>query len=261
MSYVTFRPFTALSPGRLLETRVGEPTTVDGQFWNLGLQTPGSVTELTVAGRGGVPADASAVVLNVAVTGTQAAGYITVYPCGTTRPLASNLNYTAGQTTSNAVIAKVGANGKVCLYTPAATHLIADVNGYFPGSSTFTALSPGRLLETRVGEPTTVDGQFWNLGLQTPGSVTELTVAGRGGVPADASAVVLNVAVTGTQAAGYITVYPCGTTRPLASNLNYTAGQTTSNAVIAKVGANGKVCLYTPAATHLIADVNGYFPG
>ena len=133
VSYVTFRPFTALSPGRLLETRVGEPTTVDGQFWNLGLQTPGSVTELTVAGRGGVPADASAVVLNVAVTGTQAAGYITVYPCGTTRPLASNLNYTAGQTTSNAVIAKVGANGKVCLYTPAATHLIADVNGYFPG--------------------------------------------------------------------------------------------------------------------------------
>ena len=66
--------------------------------------------------------------------------------------------------------------------------------------------------------------------------------------------------VTSPQTAGFITIYPCGTTRPNASNLNYTAGQTIANAVITKIGLNGKICIYTPATTHLIADVNGYFP-
>jgi len=32
------------------------------------------------------------------------------------------------------VIAKVGTGGKVCLYAYGATHLVADVNGYFPAS-------------------------------------------------------------------------------------------------------------------------------
>ena len=89
--------------------------------------------------------------------------------------------------------------------------------------------------------------------------MTEVVVAGRGGVPTDASAVVLNVTVTGAQAAGFVTVYPCGTPRPNASNLNFATGSTIPNLVIAKVGAGGKVCLFTSAGTHLIADVNGYF--
>jgi hypothetical protein len=42
--------------------------------------------------------------------------------------------------------------------------------------------------------------------------------------------------------------------------LNYAAGDTVPNAVIAKLGAGGKVCLYTYAATNLIVDVNGAFP-
>ena len=107
---------------------------------------------------------------------------------------------------------------------------------------------------------TTVDGQAQGIGQRPAGSVTELQIAGRAGVPADASAVVLNLAVTGAQSAGFITVFPCGTERPNAASLNYTAGQTVPNAVIAKVGTGGKVCLFTLGATDLIADVNGYFP-
>ncbi|MEA3186058.1 MAG: hypothetical protein QOJ74_2535, partial [Ilumatobacteraceae bacterium] len=37
-------------------------------------------------------------------------------------------------------------------------------------------------------------------------------------------------------------------------------GQTVPNSVIAKVGSNGSVCLFASEATHLIADVAGYFP-
>jgi hypothetical protein len=55
-------------------------------------------------------------------------------------------------------------------------------------------------------------------------------------------------------------VFPCGSPRPLAANLNLT-GETKTNLVVAKVGDGGRVCIYTSQATHLIADIAGYFPG
>lgn len=83
-------------------------------------------------------------------------------------------------------------------------------------------------------------------------------MVGRAGVPADASAVVLNVTVTEPSASGFVTVYPCGGDRPNASNVNFVAGATVANAVTAKVGVGGKVCLYSYVATQLIVDISGY---
>ena len=120
------------------------------------------------------------------------------------------------------------------------------------------SLVPGRLLETRPDAPATIDGQSSGIGLRTGGSTTELKVAGRYGIPTDATSAVLNVTVTGTQGPGYVTVWPCGTTMPTASNLNYTTGDTIPNLVIAKIGTNGNICLFTTTPTDLIADVNGY---
>jgi len=66
---------------------------------------------------GGVPATGvSAVVLNVTVTQPTTGSFLTVYPSGTTRPLASSLNFVAAQTVPNLVVAKVGADGKVGVY-------------------------------------------------------------------------------------------------------------------------------------------------
>ena len=47
---------------------------------------------------------------------------------------------------------------------------------------------------------------------------------------------------------------------PTASNVNYRLGVDIANAVIVQLGAGGKACIYTFAATHLLADVNGYIP-
>ena len=58
---------------------------------------------------------------------------------------------------------------------------------------------------------------------------------------------VLNVTVTEPRPASYLTAWPTGDPRPLASNLNYVAGQTVPNLVIVKVGAGGKVSLYNAA--------------
>jgi hypothetical protein len=126
----TTPPFTSLVPGRLLDSRAGQAT-VDGQFNGIGLRGAGSVTALTVAGRGGVAGDAAAVVLNVTVTDAQAPGFVTVFPCGSDQPNASSVNYVSGSTVANAVIVKVGASGQVCLFTQSPINLIADVTGYF----------------------------------------------------------------------------------------------------------------------------------
>jgi hypothetical protein len=80
-----------------------------------------------------------------------------------------------------------------------------------------------------------------------------------GVVPASGvGAVSLNVTVTEPDGAGYVTVYPCDE-RPLASNLNFSAGQTVPNAVIAGVSGAGEVCFYSSVPTHIIADVSGWF--
>ncbi len=249
--------YAPMTPARLLETRAGL-STVDGSFNGIGLRGAGVVTELLVAGRGGVPADASAVVLNVTVTETASAGFVTVFPCGTPLPTASSLNFATGATIPNAVVAKIGSGGRVCFYTQAATHLIVDANGFHTATAAYSPLAPARLLETRAGL-STAEGGFNGIGPRSGGTITELVVAGRGGVPPEASAVVLNVTVTEPATAGFVTVFPCGTGLPTTSNLNFTAGTTIPNAVVAKIGTGGRVCFYTSTTTHLIVDANGAF--
>jgi predicted outer membrane repeat protein len=250
--------FRAIEPGRLLDSRPGA-STIDGQFVGIGVRPAGSITELQITGRLGIPSDATAVVLNVTAVNATAAGFVTVFPCGTTQPTVSNLNLTAGQTVPNAVITKIGASGKICLYTNVATHLLVDVNGYYPNGAAFNAIEPGRLLDSRPGA-STIDGQSVGIGVRPAGSITELQITGRLAIPANATAVVLNVTAVAATAAGFVTVFPCGTTQPTVSNLNLTAGQTVPNAVITKIGTGGKICLYTNVATHLLVDINGYYP-
>ena len=86
---------------------------------------------------GGVPATGvGAVVLNITATQPTTPGYVTVHPTGAALPNASNLNFVAGQTTPNLTIARVGDGGKVSLYNFAGdTHLIADIVGWFPATS------------------------------------------------------------------------------------------------------------------------------
>jgi len=257
-SAASSRSFASLVPARLLDTRT-EGATVDGAFSGGGLRPAGTVTQLTVAGRGGVAADASAAVLNVTVTDASAAGYVTVFPCGSDRPLASSVNFVTGSTVANGVVGRIGAAGQVCLYVSNATHLVVDVTGYFPTGSGFTSLVPARLLDSRP-EGATVDGSFVNLGVRAGGSVTELKVTGRGGVAANATSTVLNVTATDPAGEGYVTVYPCGSPRPLASSLNFMPGATVPNGVITRIGSGGKVCLFVSNATHLVVDATGYFP-
>jgi hypothetical protein len=199
--------------------------------------------EIVVAGVNGVPADAKAVMLNVTAVDSANAGFATVYPCGEGLPTASNLNMAAGQTVPNAVVVRVGAGGKVCVFGSSTVDLIVDVSGYFPADTTAVFLqNPTRVMDTRGGPRVAAT------------TVKELVLS----PPAGTTAAIVNVTATDPKGGGFVTVFPCGQATPEASNLNFLAGQTTPNLVMAKPGVDNKVCFYTSADVHLIADVSGW---
>ncbi len=203
----------------------------------------GQVLEIPITGsRTGVPADAEAVSLNVTVTQPAAAGYVTVFPCAAARPTTSTLNFAAGQTVANSVIVGVGAGGKVCAYSTARTHIVADYAGYFPKGSAFTAVQPKRLRDTRGSA-------------DKPGRGTDVVVR----VPDGAGAAALTITVTQPETDGWVAAYPCGAFS-LSSSVNFRAGQTVPNSVIAKVGSGGTVCVRLSTATHVIVDMTGAMP-
>lgn len=241
--------YVPVSPSRILDTRSG-----------LGFSHRVGAGETFTIALPGVPAAASAVVLNLAIDASADRGFVTVYPAGTARPTASSINVDGvGQTIANLVTVPLGSGGKLNVYSQMSADLIADVQGYYLPATTaqsgrFTPLTPTRLLDTRAaGAPH--PGPF------NAGESFTLNVAALGGVPADAIAAALNVTVTDSKASGFWTVFPAGAARPMASNINVSgAGTTIANQVIARL-SGGQATIYSQTGGNLIVDLVGWFTG
>ncbi|MCO1595762.1 right-handed parallel beta-helix repeat-containing protein [Micromonospora sp. RHAY321] len=236
--------YTPVSPTRLLDTR---------NAVGVGTRTPipaNSDVMLPLSSIGGVPvARISAVVLNVTVTEPTTSGFLTVYPDSAAVPSASNVNFVARETVPNLVTVPV-ENGKIRIRNSSGgtVHVIADLQGQYSAEGQgFTALNPLRALDTR-----TSGGAF------PPNTTRQLDLAQR--TPAGATAVVLNVTVTGPTTAGVLKVFPAGDAPPAASNLNFVAGQTIPNLVTVPM-VGGKVSIHNASSgsTHVVVDVAGYF--
>jgi hypothetical protein len=91
------------------------------------------------------------------------------------------------------------------------------------------------------------------------GQFVQVQVAGRGGVPADAKAVVANVTLVGAAAPGFATVFPCGTV-PDTSSVNYlgVGNEAVANEVIVKLSPAGSICVFTSVAANVLVDVVGH---
>lgn len=248
--------YRAAGPWRMMDTRPGG-TTFDGRFRAVGTRVAGSTTEVQISGRGGVPADADAVVINLTATGAAGSGHMTVHTCGATEPPTSNLNLSLGSTVANNTITALSNRGTICVSTSVASHFLLDVVGWLGADSSYRALTPTRLLDSRPSG-STVDSRFSRTGQRSAGTTIELAVIGRGGVPANAAAVAVNITATGATANGYVTVYRCDA-RPATSTLNTARGVTVANGVVIELSDNGTLCLFTSSATHLIVDVSGWF--
>ena len=106
----------------------------------------------------------------------------------------------------------------------------------------------------------TVDGLQRNTGRRAAGSTTQVRIGGRGTVPDNAAAAVVNVVAVNPSAAGFLTLYPCGSTQPEASTLKFAAGQTVANGATIRLGTSGSICVFSDQETDLIVDVTGYIP-
>jgi hypothetical protein len=248
--------YHALTPVRVADTRSGSGLPLAGQSLS-----SGQSDKLPVAGSNGVPADATTAVLNVTVTNPTSPSYLTVYPGGTAAPLASNLNFAAGQTVANLVTVPIGGDGTVRFFNHAGTtDVVVDLEGYMQRGAGPAGLYhpavPSRITDTRPGS-----GQA-NAGASLGKSATLMVqVAGAGGVPASGvSAVVLNLTAVGASAPSFLTAFPSDAVMPLASNLNFLPGQVVPNRVIVPLGADGRVAVYNHlGGVDVVVDVAGWF--
>jgi len=116
-----------------------------------------------------------------------------------------------------------------------------------PGASTYTPLTPVRVLDTRAAQGPVGAGRTITLDLSTK-------------VPNTVTAVVLNVTAVTPTANTYVTAFPAGAARPNTSSLNLPPGDTRANQVTVMIGANRGISLYNNAGnTHLVADLAGYY--
>ena len=173
-----------------------------------------------------------------------------MHPCDVAAPLVSNLNYLTGQTRPNLVTVRVPSDGRVCFLTSARTHLVVDLAGGYTSSSDvgfLTGEQPFRVFDTRDGggAPLQAASDYdFDLGTDS------------------LRAVAWNLTATQPAAPGFVTIYPCGIPRPTTSNVNYSVpGETVANFSIIQPDQAGIVCIWSLAATHLIADEAGYYAG
>jgi hypothetical protein len=247
----TTAPYHPLTPARITDTRASSGLPNAGK--TLG---PGTTLTVQVTGAGGVPmSGVGAAVLNVTATNPTQQSYLTIWPEGATRPTASNLNFGPNQTVPNLAEVGVGTGGQVGVFNPAGNvDVVVDVEGYVgpssPGTGLYNPLSPARIADTRTTHNTLGSGKTLNV-----------QVTGQGGVPASgAGTAVFNVTAINPTTQSFLTVWPTGQTRPFSSNLNFVAGQTVPNRVIAPTGNGGQVSIFNAAGNVDVAvDVGGYF--
>ncbi|AWZ08958.1 MULTISPECIES: PKD domain-containing protein [unclassified Streptomyces] len=227
--------FSPIAPTRALDTRSTGGALGGGQ-----------TRTVKVAGVNGIPADATAVALNLTGTGATEQAHVIAYPDPAKRPATSNLNVEPGKDKSNQAIVPVGPNGTITLYTNSgSTHVILDAVGYYgkDGKALFTPVVPKRLADTR------------STGKLAPGATTNIS-----GLPANSVGAVLNLTATDTTDPGFLTAYAFGATRTDASSLNTIPGRTVPNHVTTPV-TDGKVAVFNSygGPNHVITDLLGHF--
>jgi hypothetical protein len=258
--------FVALNPARIAATKSG----LGGRLGPLG---PGGEFDLAVTGSPltgtavSVPANATAVVLNVTAVAPTRNTFVSVYPtplAGNPVPRVSTLNPQVAHNTANAAVVAVGAGGKVRVYNSVGNvNVIVDIAGYYvPTGSDSAALPYASVTPQRIFS--TISGVGLQPGVATgpigPNSTRVVQVTGVGGVPTGASAVVVNLTGVPGSVGTYLTAFPADDATTGVSDLNLSPSETRANLATVKLSPDGKLTLYNAAGnTNVIVDVTGYF--
>ncbi len=182
-------------------------------------------------------------IVSIAVTENDSAGYVQVLACDASPGSSANLNTDApAQTRSGLAFVRFDAAGTACVYTQHAAHLVVDLQAYLTADA-FDDVNDERVLDTRSGAMPVS-------GVRTP-------ISGRPGATA-----VVSLVATESTGPGYLQVLPCDAVPGATANLNTdAAGQTIQGLAFVRFGADGRACVYTQTATHVVVDLQGYVAG
>lgn len=208
----------------------------------------GSTTRINVPNADG----AVAAVVNVTTTDPRTAGFITLHPCDGDPPTVSMHNYRRAEIAAHSGIVPLDTNGDFCATTRVATNLVVDVTGLFRPDAGFFAPTPTRWLDTRErpGKAPLPAGGTIELDVDD--------ISEQVGYTGDAGAVAVVVTATQAEAPGWLRVGTCGAETET-SNVNYDSAFAVPNLVIAEPDAEGRICVTTLAATHVVVDLFGIF--
>ena len=239
VSATALSSYTAINPVRLVDTRndIG------------GVRTPIDAGCTMRVGIGAdIPSTARAVALSMTAVDS-GADFFTVYPCASGRPETSNLNSRAGFATPNLVVAIPDANREICIFSNGRSNLIIDLNGWWSdGPDRFASVAPQRVYDSRrPGFAPLAPSQVREV--QIPADV----------IATDATAAVVNLTAANGVQAGFMTAFPCGQPVPIASNVNFLAGEARAVGAIVGLGARRTLCVLADTTVHVIVDVTGYY--
>ncbi|MCL2091594.1 MAG: hypothetical protein FWH11_10435 [Micrococcales bacterium] len=231
--------FVPVSPTRLVDTRGGSKVGA------------GKTLDVQVAGVGGVPSDARAVALNVTAVDATGRTFLRAWPLGVTEPSSSTLNVHPGATVAAATVLGVGSGGKVRLRNNTGTvNVIVDVTGYYvsSGGAGFSPLpSAVRLYDSRTS------------GGHAAMSTKRLQVTGKGGIPSNATAVMVNVTAASARGPGHVSVVPAGGDVRGTSAVNLWPGADVANRATVPL-SGGKIDVYLHSGpAGVIIDVVGWY--
>lgn len=230
--------FMPIPPRRLIDTRIG---------WGTEQLPIGVGCTLEVDPQ--VPDDSTAVVVNVTAIDPDLNGFLTAYPCGAERPLASIVPAVAGRIVPGTAVVPLNADGNFCVFSMRATDIVIDLSGVYRtgGGVAFEPIVAERRYDSRGGP------------LLANETVVRVQVAGVGAVPASATAIAATVHSTDALIDGFITIWPCDGARPTTSVLNTSARASVTNHIQVGLDGSGAVCMYAQHSMHLVLDISGWF--
>ena len=230
--------FTPLPPTRLIDTRIG-----------LGTEAVALGVGCTLEVDPHVPADSTAVVVNVTAVNPTMNGYLTAYPCGADRPLASIVPVVAARIVPGTAVVPLNADGRFCVFASTTTELVIDLSGVYEtgAGQPFEPIAAQRRFDSRNGA------------MVPGGVVVRVPISGSYGIPASATGIAVTAHSTNAVADGYVTIWPCDPVRPTTSVLNAITGASVTNHVQVGLDGAGAVCLYAQTSMHLVLDVSGWF--
>lgn len=213
----------AEAPERRLDTRAGK---------DAHKSVAGTVTKVTT------PNPNSTVFGTLTVTNPEAAGWALAYPCDGPKPKASTINFQAGQTIANFIGVRTNASGEFCIVSPVTANFIFD---QVAATDFVKAELPERLFDSRDDSDHADDkvaaGEVIQVQTDDPSSMVFGTLT-----------------VTGGEAQGWATAYPCDKQRPLASSINFPANKSIAAFIGVATDATGKFCVYTNTKASIVFD-------